>query len=157
MKNKQNRLVFQGGIGKVPLVLFFSAGIILSDCVLEAKPESAKARLPIQFELSLLEDGSYRGSYGMADGQYTVDIAIEAHRLKAVTVIEGPERVLNQKCGLCEAKAMIKETIETQSLPVDAYSGATRTTIAILRAVEAALSAPFSGADDTASPSEAWR
>lgn len=52
---------------------------------------------------------------------------------------------------------MIKEAIEMQSLPVDAYSGATRTTTAILRAVEEALRTPFEGLDDAFTHSEAWR
>lgn len=146
-RSKQNR--FAG--------CFFIAMAVFFLCVLEASPEFTMERKPLKFELSLLDDGIYRGSYGMAGSEYTVDITIEAHRIKAIAVINGPERVFAKKCGLCDALAMIKETIETQALPVDAYSGATQTTSAIKHALEAALSSPFEGLNYTPSHTEAWR
>lgn len=156
-KSKQSRFPSAGIIGEELLVLFFVAMVVSWAYVSDASPDPVKKHRPIQFELSLLDDGTYRGAYEMGGEEYVVDIVIEAHRIKEITVIKGPERVFSKKCGLCEAVVMLKEALDTQSLPVDAYSGATRTTIAILRAVQAALSSPFEAAENTPSRTEAWR
>jgi uncharacterized protein with FMN-binding domain len=156
-RSKKSRFAFFFIIAKDLFALLFITMAVLSVCVLAAKPESTMERQPVPFELSLLNDGIYRGSYGMAGSEYTVDVTIEAHRIKAIAVISGPERTFAKKCGLCDALAMIKETIETQSLPVDAYSGATQTTSSIKHALEAALKLPFEGSDYAPSHTEAWR
>jgi uncharacterized protein with FMN-binding domain len=131
--------------------------IVIFACVLEAKPEPVVERYTPLSDLSQLDDGTYRGSYAIAGSEYSVDITIEAHVIKGITVIKGPARVFTQKCGLCNAMDMIKEVIGTQTLPVDAYSGATRTTAALFRAIETALMREFERQDDGATHTEAWR
>jgi uncharacterized protein with FMN-binding domain len=156
-KTKQNRFPIYRIIARDLCAFSFAALVVLSVWVLEATPEPVMERQSLQFELLSLNNGIYRGSYGTAGNEYAVEIAIEAHRIEAISVIDAPERVLAKKCGLCDALAMIKETIATQSLPVDAYSGATQTTTAIKHALEAALSSPFEGANNAPSHTEAWR
>ncbi|MFH0730620.1 MAG: FMN-binding protein [Pseudomonadota bacterium] len=108
------------------------------------------------FDLPQMKDGTYRGSHTIADSEYAVDITITTHEIKEISVIRGPKRIFTQKCGLCEAIAMIKKVIATQSLPVDAYSGATQTTTAVLRAIEEALMTEIEWQENSP-PTEAWR
>lgn len=137
----------------LPFVLFM---VTISAYVLEAKPESVIQHPEALVDLSQLENGTYRGSCTMADGEYTVDITIEAHVITGITILNAPQRVFNRKCGLCEAMDMIREVIGTQSLSVDAYSGATQTTTAIVRAIEEALMMELKR-QDKSPHTEAWR
>jgi uncharacterized protein with FMN-binding domain len=123
---------------------------------LDANPVQEVQTLAL-LNLSQFEDGIYRGAYTHSDYQFTVDITIKAHLITEITVINGPKRVFTQKCGLCDAMDMIRDVIATQSLPVDAYSGATPTTAAILRAVEEALTPQLDEQDDPSSHHEAWK
>lgn len=117
--------------------------ICLVGCAFRAAPDPVTANDTPRFDLSRLDDGIYRGISGKADTQYTVDIVIEAHAIKEITITGGSERLLIKKCAFCETKAMIQDAIKSQSLPVDAYSGATQTTSAVMEAVENALTPPY--------------
>jgi uncharacterized protein with FMN-binding domain len=130
---------------------------VIFACASETKSEPAMDHsTEIPFDLPLMKDGTYRGSNTMADSEYAVDITITTHAIKEISVIRGPKRIFTQKCGLCEAMAMIKKVIATQSLPVDAYSGATQTTTAVLGAIEEALMTEIERQENSP-PTEAWK
>lgn len=113
--------------------------ISLSACVFRGDIDLSVKRPPVQFDLSHVKDGVYRGVHDLNDFIYAVDVVIQSNHIEEILIVKVPERVLARKCGLCEAMAMIREVKEDQQVDVDAYSGATRTTRALSKAVENAL------------------
>lgn len=83
--------------------------------------------------LALLQDGTYRGAYECFPLDVEVEVGIKGGMIVAI-------RLLKHRNGQGqEAEAIPQKVIESQSLHVDAISGATYSSIVILKAVEDAL------------------
>jgi len=84
-------------------------------------------------ELASLADGTYRGSYDAGLVKATVDVAMTQGRIDKVIIV-------THKCGLGKpAEVIVNDVVKKQSLDVDAISGATRSSLVILKAIEVAL------------------
>jgi uncharacterized protein with FMN-binding domain len=114
--------------------------LIFQSCLLV--PETRKTINNPAKDLSRIENGIYRGVYAESDDVYEVAVTVNVHRITDVTIKKYPERSHFRRCSLCNAEEMIDEIIENGTLEVDAVAGATRTTQAIFKAMENALTPP---------------
>ena len=96
-----------------------------------------KATLPhlnvVTSDLSSIKDGIYKGEYDGHLVSAKVTVIIENHQIIDIILDEH-----NNQRGQ-GAEIIIEKIIETQSLEVDAISGATQSSNVILKAVENAL------------------
>jgi uncharacterized protein with FMN-binding domain len=81
-------------------------------------------------------DGVYRGNYDLKGSpvKVTLDVTVQNHKLSDVNIVKHICSPIGKK-----AEKIIGTIIEKQSLNVDAVSGATGSSKAILKAVENAL------------------
>jgi uncharacterized protein with FMN-binding domain len=84
-------------------------------------------------DFASLADGTYRGSYDAGLVKATVDVLMVDARIDKVIIVQ-------HKCGLGKpAEVIVNDVVREQSLEVDAISGATRSSMVILKAIEVAL------------------
>jgi|GEM_PF-9271 len=84
----------------------------------------------------LVEDGTYRASANGFGGELVIDVTVEGGKITDIEVVESQETPFIADAAF---KALIPAIIEAQG-PVDAASGATFTSKALLEAVEKAVS-----------------
>jgi uncharacterized protein with FMN-binding domain len=84
-------------------------------------------------DLERMEDGNYKGDFKTFPVSVKVDVTVKDHRLVGISILE---HVNGQGKG---AESITEDVIEKQSLQVDTVSGATYSSIAILKAIEDAL------------------
>jgi len=104
--------------------------------------------MPINdIDLSQIEDGTYTGdfTYGLFgyDFTYIVETDIESHQITDIRVIKNRETNHAKK-----AENVIPRVIEAQSPNVDAHTGATTTSKALLKAIERSLISGISTAEN---------
>jgi uncharacterized protein with FMN-binding domain len=88
-------------------------------------------------DLSLVADGSWKGSYSQGPIKVEVEVVMAAHRIESVRILK--HRTMKGK----PAEAIVDSVVAAQSLQVDVVSGATASSKCILKAIEVALeSAP---------------
>jgi len=85
-------------------------------------------------DLRTIEDGTYIGSYYYKDQVgATVEVIVLNHTITEITITD-------HLYGLGKpAEAIINDVVDQQSLDVDTVSGATSSSILILKAIESAL------------------
>jgi uncharacterized protein with FMN-binding domain len=85
-------------------------------------------------DLSLLKDGTYTGKYNEGRWSNEVNATVKNHKIIKIEVIKD---VLFPRTDVTEE--LVKRIIESQSIGVDAISGATVTCKAYLKSIEDAL------------------
>ena len=97
--------------------------------------KNVKAALP---DLSNRADGVYRGEYSLSGtpNKATVEVTVQGKSITAITIVHHFCSPIGRK-----AEKITDRVIEQQSLNVDAISGATSSSMAILKAIENALQA----------------
>lgn len=87
----------------------------------------------LDINLSGIPDGSYRGEFSRFPVSAEVEVIIEGEKIREI-------ELLNHRHGPgYGAEAILERVIEEQSLQVDVISGATYSSIVVLKAVEEAL------------------
>lgn len=87
----------------------------------------------VDIEVSSLKDGTYNGEYESFPVKALVKVEVKDKKIIDI-------QILKHDNGMGKnAEKVIEEVIKTQSLKVDAVSGATHSSNVILKAVEAAL------------------
>jgi uncharacterized protein with FMN-binding domain len=76
-------------------------------------------------------DGVYVGSFAYNRFEYVVSTTVQAHRYKDIVVVENRDTERAQM-----AEAVVERVVEYQTLFVDAVTGATNTSMALLKAIE---------------------
>jgi uncharacterized protein with FMN-binding domain len=91
------------------------------------------AKMP---DLALKTDGVYRGNYDLSGTPVNVvlDVTVENHKITDIKIVKHSCSPIGKK-----AEKITSQIIEVQNLDVDAISGATGSSKAILKAVENAL------------------
>ena len=81
-------------------------------------------------------DGVYRGNYDLSGTpvKVTLDVTVQNQNITAVNIIKHICSPIGKK-----AEKIVERIIEKQSLDVDVVSGATGSSMAILKAIENAL------------------
>jgi len=89
-----------------------------------------------ELDLTEKEDGIYRGVYDLKKSPINVvlDVDVQNSRISEIRIIEHNCSPIGKK-----AENIVSRIINRQSLDVDAVSGATISSIAIIKAVENAL------------------
>jgi RnfABCDGE-type electron transport complex D subunit len=102
-----------------------------------ADPETARRAGPA-VALPRVDDGTYRGSARGYQGNISVSVSVQGGAVSAIEVTSHNETV---GIGTRAMETIIDNIIQTQSLGVDAVSGATGSSRGILAAVKAAIEA----------------
>ena len=84
-------------------------------------------------DLSMLDDGTYAGSFGNVAVAAVVEVTIGDHRIERIVLVD------HRNGKGAAAEAILGTVIERQSLEVDVIAGATYSSLTILKAVEDAL------------------
>jgi uncharacterized protein with FMN-binding domain len=106
-------------------------------CVLIVGCSTAYKNLVAEMpDLAPIADGVYRGNYDLSGTpvKVTLDVIIQDQRIKKIEIVEHFSSPIGKK-----AERITDRIIEYQNLDVDAISGATASSKAILKAVENAL------------------
>lgn len=117
-------------IGSIVIVIAVVAVIMVSSL-----NQLASDTIP-DVNLSEISDGVYEGSCSVFPVSVKVEVTVENHTIKSVDLIEHK----NGKGSAAEAIPGI--VVEAQSLEVDAVSGATCSSKAILKAINDVLTSP---------------
>ena len=124
-----------GTILIIVLVSLFAAGLVLSKVISEAE-KNFKELVNMQIrniDLTEVQDGVYNGKYKAFPVSVEVNVIVANHQ---ITEIELVKHFNGQGSS---AVAVLENVVEAQSLGVDVISGATYSSIVILKAVEVAL------------------
>jgi len=118
-------------IGKKLAILFVFVGLVIIGCSTAYK--SITAAMP---DLAPLSDGTYRGVYDLTGTpvKVTLDVTVQDHKITEIQIIKHYCSPIGKK-----AEVIIDRVVEKQSLEVDVVSGATGSSISILKAIENAL------------------
>ena len=85
-------------------------------------------------DLGQVKDGAYHGDYAYGGFTYEVAVTVADHRINDIAVVKNRTTSPAKK-----AEGALKRVLEQQRNDVDAVSGATTTSKALLKAVENAL------------------
>ncbi len=112
--------------GSLAAALIFAAAFCAIAC--------ATAKISVSTpNLAAIPDGTYRGSCDGGLVKATVDVAMSGGRIERVDIVQ-------HICGKGKpAEAIVDEIVREQSLDVDVVTGATRSSLVILKAAENAL------------------
>lgn len=118
------------------LLLFILVLIIGSVLVFYNLSENLKELMnePVgAMNFDVIDDGNYEGEYGSFPVNAKVNVTVNNHEITQINILEH-----NHGKG-AEGEKITDSIIEQQSLEVDIISGATYSSIVILKAVEDAL------------------
>lgn len=101
----------------------------------EHKNEAVRNMKINNVDLTKLDDGIYKGEYSYGHYTYKVEVHLKDHKLIDISVKDGRK---SKRAKMAEG--VTDKIISQQRIDVDAVSGATTTSKAILKAVENALS-----------------
>lgn len=104
----------------------------LSGCALIRYKEKIAATEINAINLQSVKDGEYEGFYDVEYINARVFVKVENHKIIDIQLIE-------HKRGHYSGEPMIQKVLDSQSLKVDAISGATNSCKTVLKAVEIAL------------------
>ncbi len=117
------------GIGGV-----IAIGVSIMVFILMNGMNTAQALELNQINLAQVEDGNYVGTYETTRWTNTVEVVIENHEIKEITIVKD---VMFSLEGLSDR--LFNRVIEKQSIDVDIETGSTITSKAYLKAIENAL------------------
>lgn len=117
------------GIGGV-----IAIGVSIMVFILMNGMNTAQALELNQINLAHVEDGNYVGTYETTRWTNTVEVVIENHEIKEITIVKD---VMFSLEGLSDR--LFNRVIEKQSIDVDIETGSTITSKAYLKAIENAL------------------
>lgn len=86
-----------------------------------------------------IQDGEYIGSFSYSSFKYMVKTFIKGHRIIEIEILQNKDTKRAKR-----AEGVIPEIIKKQSPNVDAISGATTTSKALMKAVEKSLESSVS-------------
>lgn len=116
------------------LVLVLAGGGMMAYMAKELAPLE-QAVIP-KADLAAVSDGVYEGSYKAGPIQVVLEVTVQDHQIIKIDLIK---HVSGQGAP---AEAILDEVIAAQSLQVDAVTGATYSSKAILLAIQDALTQP---------------
>jgi uncharacterized protein with FMN-binding domain len=116
-------------------LLLIAAGIYLFYILPSEKELAAVRNMKIEdVNLQKVNDGTYEGDYSYGSYTYELAVSVKAHKIEKIDVISNRDTSHAKK-----AEGVISRVLEKQSANVDAVSGATTTSKALLKAIENAL------------------
>ena len=122
------------GAGVLVLVLVVAFRVLVSR--LESNLEALNNMTIEEVDLNTIEDGIYEGSYGSFPVSATVEVTVKNHRITEVELVD------HSNGQGQPAEVLPEKVVDSQSVKVDAISGATYSSRVILKAIETALANP---------------
>ena len=119
------------GIVVLVLVLVVAFRVVVSK--LESNLEALNSLTIEEVDLTNIEDGTYEGSYGSFPVSAIVEVTVRNHRITKIELVD------HSNGQGQPAEVLPERVIESQSVKVDAISGATYSSRVILKAIETAL------------------
>ncbi len=125
---------------KVVLIIIIGVVVIaigiLSSLMLCNTAEMKRVRaMPInEIDLTSISDGTYKGDYSYGGFTYEVEVTVKEHKIVTINILKN-----RNTSHAKNAEGVIDKVIKTQTVNVDAVSGATTTSKALLKAIENAL------------------
>ena len=114
----------------VVAVMFFGGKFLYGMLRYKSIIEDTQIKTP---DISQIQDGVYNGSFDAVIISADVDVTVQGYKIVGIVINE-------HKSGRgAPAESIIDEVLTTQSLEVDAISGATNSSKVILKAIENAL------------------
>jgi uncharacterized protein with FMN-binding domain len=120
--------ILLGIIGVIVLGISVMAFILMNGM------NTAQALELNQIDLTQIDDGKYVGTYETTRWSNKVEVVIENHEIKEITIVKDVMIALE---GLSDR--LFKRVIDNQSIEVDIETGSTITSKAYLKAIENAL------------------
>jgi len=117
----------------VGVLVILLLGVFLIAKGLESNMHKLEALEMTDVDLAGIADGTYVGSYKLFPVSVVVEVAIEDHELAGIRIIE--HRHGRGKA----AEAVVDRVLKAQALQVDSVSGATYSSLVILKAIDHAL------------------
>jgi uncharacterized protein with FMN-binding domain len=90
-----------------------------------------------EVELSKVHDGTFCGDFTYGNFTYEVEVTVQDHQIQRINILRNRSESDHAK----KAEGVADKVIKAQSLKVDAVTGATTTSKALLKAIERALTA----------------
>jgi uncharacterized protein with FMN-binding domain len=128
MKNKKKLIIILSII--LIIVIAITIGIISS---IKKENHAIKNIIIENIDLTQVKDGKYQGSCSTTMISVIVDVTVANHKITAIDIIK------HDNGKGTPAEAITDKVINAQSLEVDAITGATGSSICILKAIEDAL------------------
>jgi uncharacterized protein with FMN-binding domain len=119
-------------IGAIVVLLIF-VGIIMSSIFMTGLDKGQKVVVGTM-NLSSVADGTYEGNYALNRWTNTLKVTVMDHKITDIIILKDVVFKLD-----AVSKGVISEVIRKQSLDIDIQSGATVTTKAYLKSIEAAM------------------
>lgn len=115
--------------------VLFVIGFIILGC---ASQEMLRVRqMQIQnVDINNIRDGEYIGSFSYSGFEYKVKTSVSDHKIEDIMILSNRETKHAK-----QAEGVISAIVENQTPDVDAISGATTTSKALMKAVENSLNA----------------
>jgi len=111
-------------------IVLTSINAMLFSCVYKGTKNSRN--LPTdEINLSRISDGSYSGNFAYGRFTYSVEVALEYHRIKNTRILDNGNSDKARK-----AEGVVPKVLAAQSIKVDTVSGATTTSKALLKATK---------------------
>ncbi len=114
-------------------VIVVVVGAIVVKSYLEANLKQLSDLTIQNANLSLIADGTYEGSFGSFPVSAEVEVTVKNNLLTAINLVKH-----NHGQGAA-AEVITDKVVESQTLAVDTITGATYSSIVILKAIEDAL------------------
>lgn len=128
MKTKRNILII------LIITILIGAGFGIKAIMDIQNEQKILAALNIQeIDLTKVADGNYEGSYDSSLIKVKVVVEVNNHKISYIDLVQ------HENGKGTPAEVIIPEVINTQSLKVDAVTGATSSSKAILKAIENAI------------------
>jgi uncharacterized protein with FMN-binding domain len=115
------------------IVLLIFVGIIMSSIFMTGLDKGQKVVIGTM-NLSSVADGTYEGNYALNRWTNTLKVTVKDHKITDIVVLKDVVFKLD-----AVSKGVFTEVIRKQSLDIDIQSGATVTTKAYLKSIEAAM------------------
>lgn len=119
------------------MLVVFIFGIIEAKLSIEANLENLADKEISNVDLSKVRDGVYTGSYKMFPIDVEVEVTVSKHRISEIKLIKH-----NNGQGK-SAEVIPDRVVEAQTLEVDIVTGATYSSIVILKAIENAIESAY--------------
>ncbi len=115
------------------MVVLIAMIVVLLNCV--HREIEKPGNIPVdEIDLSSISDGSYKGDYTYSKFTYKVEVTVEAHQIESIRIIHNANTDRARK-----AETIVTKVLDAQSVKVDAVTGATMTSKALLKAIKNAL------------------
>jgi uncharacterized protein with FMN-binding domain len=123
-------------IGIVVVFLITAVVLFLFVIAPQLREQRQVRNMSIQtIDLKRVSEGTFRGDFTYDNFTYEVEVSVKNHKIQAIAIMR------NRSTGYAKkAEGIVRRIINSQSLQIDAITGATTTSKALLKAIENALS-----------------